>query len=53
MNITTYLLRGHTRKNCVNCTKDITEDGIPMFMSVNVFVKQYALMIARLILVNM
>ena len=48
MNRITYLLSGHVRKKCVTCT-----DGIPMFMSMNVFVKQYGLMNVRLILVNM
>jgi hypothetical protein len=53
MNRITYLLKGHTRNNCVNCTKGLTEDAIPMFMIKRVFVKQYALMIVMWTLVNM
>ena len=47
MNRITYLLGGHIRKNWVNCT-----DSIPVYMGVNVFVKPYALIIVRLILVK-
>lgn len=45
--------KGHIRNNCVNCTKDFTEEDIPIFMSMNVFVKQCAVMIVRFIFVIM
>ena len=48
MNRITYLVRGQIRKNRVSRADDVS-----MFMSMNVFVKPYALMIVRLILVNM
>jgi hypothetical protein len=39
MNPTTYLLRDKYERTVLNSTKNVTEEDIPVTMSMNVFVK--------------